>query len=324
MTYLEGGEATLACASGMAAISTTLLSLLDQGDHVVSDFRLYGETIELFGREFPRYGIGVTFVDFTDAEAVARAIGPRTKVLYTEVITNPMITVVDIEALARIAGQTGTLLVVDNTFTTSASVRPLDLGAHVVINSLTKFGNGHSDTVAGSVTASEAIIARAYELQLLLGSAVDPFSAWLCLRGLRTMDLRVQRQMENAERLARALAGHPGVLKVNHPSLESHPQHEVARRILKGGYGAMLSFEMPDDRPGINTFMRRLQIAHYAMTLGGCRTTLSHPVTSSHRHLPDAERRQMGITPGLMRVSVGVEDIDDLIEDFTNALQVFA
>ena len=323
VTYLEGGEASMICGSGMAAISTLMMSILDKGDHILSDQTLYGETIELFSREFSRYGIEVSYVDFTDTAKVKEAVRPNTKVLYTEVISNPMITVVDVEAVARLAHHSEALLVVDNTFTTSAAVKPLELGADISINSLTKFANGHSDAVAGSVTGPAKIIQRAYELQMVLGTAVDPFTAWICQRGMRTMDLRVQRQMANATELAAALEANRHVVKVHHPSLPGHPQHQVAKRILKG-FGAMLSFEMPDDRARINEFMRRLNIAHYAMTLGGYRTTLSHPVTSSHRHFPEPDLRQIGITPGLMRVSVGVEDAGDLIRDFTQALEAFA
>jgi len=214
-------------------------------------------------------------------------------------------------------------MVVDNTFTTSVTMKPLSLGADVSINSLTKFANGHSDAVAGSATGSEAIIQKAYELQVLLGTTVDPFTAWLVQRGIRTMDLRVEKQMANAAKLAQALEANPNVLRVHHPSLASHPQHELAKRILKNGYGGMLSFVMPDDRALINAFMRKLNLAHYAMTLGGYRTTLSHPVLSSHHGVPEEDRKKMGITFGLMRVSVGIENPDDLIADFNQALEVF-
>jgi len=323
MTYLEGGENSIICSCGMAAISTLLLSMLTSGDHLLSDGTLYGETIDLFSKVFPRYGIEVTYADFTDKASIERALKPNTKVLYTETISNPMITVVDIGAVAEIAHRNKAKLVVDNTFTTSVAMKPLELGADASINSLTKFANGHSDAIAGSVTASDEIVKKAYELQVLLGSTVDPFTAWLCQRGIRTMDLRVQKQMDNAAKLAQALEANPHVLKVNHPSLASHPQHELAKRILKNGFGGMLSFVMPDDRTRINEFMRKLNIAHYAMTLGGYRTTLSHPVLSSHHGVPEAERQKMGITFGLMRVSVGIENPDDLIADFNQALEVF-
>ncbi|WP_141430804.1 PLP-dependent aspartate aminotransferase family protein [Bacillus sp. 03113] len=322
VTYLEKGEKSLICSCGMAAISTALLSILEQGDHVLSDKTLYGETIDLL-EGFSKFGISVTFIDFTNIDEIKASIKPNTKVLYTETISNPMITVVDIETVANIAHENGAKLVVDNTFTTSLAIRPIEKGADITINSLTKFANGHSDVVIGSITSTDEIIKKAYSLQVLLGTTANPFDAWMCQRGMRTMDLRVQKQMDNAAKLAKALQEHPCVLKVHHPSLENHPQHELAKKIFENGYGGMLSFEMPNDREKINAFMRRLKIVHYAMTLGGYRSTISHPVSSSHYAVPEEERLKMGITFGLMRVSVGIESPDDLIADFYQALDVF-
>lgn len=322
VSYLEGGEASMICSSGMGAITTTLLSLADAGDHILANSNLYGETLGILD-VIKRYGIESTCVDFTDLDAVRKAVQPNTKIVYTEVISNPTMAVVDVEAVARIAHDCGAKLVVDNTFTTSTVIRPIDFGADVTINSLTKFMNGHSDIVGGSATASEALIDKACKLQALLGCTLDPFSSYLCERSLRTLDLRMERQLKNAESLAKALAEHPHVLKVNHPSLPSHPQHDIAKRLFAKGYGAMLSFEMPEDRDKINAFMRRLRIAKYAMTLGGYATTLSYPILSSHASVPRETRLKMGITDGLMRVSVGLEDSGDLIADFTQALSVF-
>ena len=324
ITYLENGHDSLICSSGMAAISTTILSHVEKGDHILSSDTLYGETFDLFNKILPKYGVTVSYADFTDGDAVRKGVRPNTKIIYTESVSNPMIVVVDLEEIGKISAEANALMVVDNTFTTPLAVRPLEWGAHVSINSLTKFANGHSDVVAGSITASsEAITKRIYQLQLLLGCPLDPFSSWLCQRGVRTMDLRVKKQMENAEKLAAALDANPYVRKVNHPSLPSHPQHSVAKRLFDG-YGAMMSFLMPDDRGKVNEFLRRLETVHYAMTLGGYRTTLSHPVSSSHAALPQEERDRMGISMGLMRVSVGTESGDDLIGDFNNALEVFA
>lgn len=321
VTYMEGGEASLICGSGMAAISTALLSMMAGGDHFLSDKTLYGEDFDLFNKVFAGYRIEVTYVDFTDLEAVERAIRPNTRLFYTETISNPSITVVDIPAVVELARRHGIKVVVDNTFTTSLTMKPLEFGADVAINSLTKYANGHSDAMAGAITASEAIIKKAHDLQVLLGTTADPFTCWLVQRGIRTMDLRVQRQMDNAARLAKALEANPAVLRVNHPSLASHPQHEVARRMLKNGYGGMLSIVLPEDRGRINAFLRNLKIAHYAMTLGGYRTTLSHPVSSSHFSIPEEGRLNMGITFGMLRVSVGIENGDDLIADFHKALE---
>ncbi len=324
ITYLENGEDSLIFSAGMAAISTTIFSHVEQGDHILSSHALYGETFELFNLIMPRYGVEVTYANFNDLDEVEKKIQPNTKILYTETVSNPMIVVVDLEAIADIADRAGALMVVDNTFTTPLVVRPLEWGAHVSINSLTKFINGHSDVAAGSITASSPdIIKKIYEMQLLLGSPLDPFSSWLIMRGARTMDLRMKKQLENADKLAQALERNPYVRKVNHPSLASHPQHAIAQRLFNG-YGAMMSFLMPDNRDKINEFMHKLEIVHYAMTLGGFRTTLSHPVSSSHAALSPEERESMGITTGLMRVSVGAENADELIADFENALQVFA
>jgi cystathionine beta-lyase/cystathionine gamma-synthase len=324
ITHLEKGENSIICSSGMAAISTTMLSLVQKGDHILSDQTLYGETIDFFSKVLSNYGVDVTYVNFTDHAAIEAAIRPNTKVFYTETVSNPMISVVDLDAVAKIAHDHQALLVVDNTFMTAYGVRALEHGADLVVNSLTKFANGHSDAVAGSVTGSDALIQKAYNLQVLLGSTADAFTSWLVQRGMRTMSLRVQKQMDNAAALAKALDESPYVLKVFHPSLPTHPQHDLAKKLFKKGFGGMMSIELPNDKEKINAFMRKLNLAHYAMTLGGYRTSLAHPVSSSHYDIPEEDRLKMGITYGLMRISVGIEDTDDLVSDFLEALKVFA
>lgn len=320
MTYAENGEASIACSSGMAAISTVVFSAVKQGDHIVSDMTLYGETIDIFTKVLSQYGVEVTFVDFTDLEQIKAAIQSNTKLLYTETVSNPMITVVDLAAVADIAHKHNAILVVDNTFMTCALCRPIDFGADIVVNSLTKFANGHSDSVCGSATGRAELIKNAHNLQVLLGTQADPFSSWLVQRGMRTIELRVPKQSTNASALAHALAKSPYVLKVNHPSLEDHPQHELAKKQFKG-FGGMLSIELPDNREKMNKFMRALSFAHYAMTLGGYRTTLAYPVMSSHYDVPREERLKIGITDGLLRISCGIENTDDLVNDFLNALE---
>lgn len=324
MTYLEKGEDSIICSSGMAAISTTVLSIVKQGDHILSDRTLYGETIDIFTKVLSGYGVEVTYVDFTDLEQVKAEVRENTKIFYTETVSNPMISVVDIDAVAEIAHANNAILIVDNTFMTPAAFRPIEHGADITINSLTKFANGHSDAVCGSVTGRADLIKNAYNLQVLLGTSADAFTSWLVQRGMRTMSLRIEKQMSNAAKLAKALEESPYVLKVNHPSLKSHVQHELASRLFDNVYGGMLSFVLPDNKEKINQFMRKLNLAHYAMTLGGYRTTLSHPVMSSHYDIPEEERLKMGITYGLLRVSVGIENGDDLVEDFLQALEVFA
>lgn len=325
MTYSEGGDASVICTSGMGAISTAILSQVKQGDHIVSDMTLYGETIDIFKEVLPNYGVEADFVDFTDLEKVKSAIKPNTKILYTETVSNPMITVVDLDEVAKIAHKNNAILIVDNTFMTSVAIRPIEHGADLVVNSLTKFANGHSDAVCGAITGREDLINEAYRYQVLLGNAADAFTSWLVQRGMRTMGLRVEKQMSNAAKLAKALDENQYVLEVYHPSLEIHPQHKLAMNLFKDKEhcGGVLSIVLPDDRKKINMFMRKLNLAHYAMTLGGYRTTLSHPVSSSHYDTPEDERLKMGITFGLMRISVGIENSDDLINDFINALEVF-
>jgi len=326
ISFLEKGTHTLIFSSGMGAITTTYFSLLKPGDHFLANSNIYGETFDAINLLLKNFGVDVDYVDFGDLAAVKSAVTPQTKMLYTEVVSNPTDRLADIEELAIIAHDCGALLMVDNTFTTPIAIKPIVLGADIVINSLTKFINGHSDALAGSITVNnEDIFNKIHTIRMLTGTSGCPFSAWMVYRGIHTMDLRVRKQMQNATLLAKALENHPAVVQVNHPSLSSHPQHELAEKLFKNNdtMTAMLSFEMPDDREKINQFMDRLHLAHYAPTLGGIRTTLSHPLHSSHHHVPQEELDQMGISYGLMRVSIGIEDADDLIADFMQALEVF-
>lgn len=322
MTYLEHGEDSVCCSSGMGAISTALIALSKAGDHILANKVLYGESTEVFTDILSKYGVETTFVDFTDEVAVCAAVRENTVVLYTETVTNPVIEVPDLKVISEIAHAHGAKLVVDNTFMTGALVRPLDLGADLVVNSLTKFANGHSDAVCGAITGSAELIRKAYHVQVLLGSQADPFTSWLTQRGIRTLDLRIRRQSENAAALAAALSKSPYVKKVHHPSLPDHPQHEIAHREFGDYYGGMVTIELEDDREKLNTFMRALHFVHYAMTLGGYRTSLAYPPLGSHYGFPKEERMKLGISDGMMRISCGIEDTDDLVKDFLNALEV--
>lgn len=326
MTYTEGGDASAIFSSGMAAISTTIISLVKAGDHIVSDQTLYGESIEIFTHILSKYQVEADFVDFTDIEQVKAAIRENTVLLYTETVSNPMISVPDLQAIADLAHENNAKLIVDNTFMTSVGAKPLRFGADVVVNSLTKFANGHSDAVCGAATGNQELIDQIYANQVLLGSTADAFTSWLVQRGMRTMQLRVEKQMYNASKLAAALEASPYVKKVYHPSLASHPQHELAIRQFGSAErcSGMISLVLEDDKKRMNQFMRKLNLAHYAMTLGGYRTTLSHPVSSSHYDVPDEERKKMGITWGMLRISVGIENIQELIDDFLQALEVYA
>ncbi len=322
MTYIEAGEASLGCSSGMAAISTAIIANTKAGDHVLSDKTLYGETIEIFTKILNRYGVEATFVDFTNMDEVKANMKPNTVMFYTETVANPLITVPDLKAISDLAHANNAILVVDNTFMTGALAKPLTLGADLVVNSLTKFANGHSDAVCGSITGSAELVAKCHEMQVLLGTQADPFSSWLVCRGLRTLDLRVKKQAENAAALAVALEKSPYVLKVYHPSLESHPQHELAKAQFGNYFGGMLSMELPEDREKMNKFMRAMHLCHYAMTLGGYRTSMAYPPMSSHSDMTKEERMAIGISDGLLRISCGIENTEDLVNDFLQALEV--
>ncbi len=327
VSFLEGGAKSDIFSSGMGAITSTLTTLLRPGDQIICNRYIYGETFNVIDEVIrERMGIEVASVSFEDLDEVRQAVTEKTRMIYTEVVSNPTMRIADIRTLADIAHSAGALLVVDNTFTTPFAIKPLDLGADVVINSLTKFLNGHSDAVGGSITARDAeLVDKIHHISMLLGTPGDPFSSWLILRGLHTAALRLPRQIETAAKLARALEKEPCISGVNHTSLESHPQRELSQSLVPGGLGCpMLSIYLPeDDMEKISQFMDRLHFARYAPTLGGIRTSMSHPVTSSHPNVPDDIRRAMGITPGMIRISVGTEDADDLIRDFHQALQVF-
>lgn len=324
ISCLEGGEASLIFSSGMGAITSTLMALLKNGDHVVCNANIYGETYGVMTQILTKCGVDVTFVDYQNTENIAKEVRSNTRLIYSEVFSNPTLTLVDLTAVANIAHQNDALLMVDNTFTSPFSIRPIDFGADIVINSLTKFLNGHSDAMGGSITATQELCDQIQPVAMLLGTPGDPFSSWLIHRGINTASLRLPQQMHTAERLAQVLAQNKHVSRVNHPSLPTYPQKELADKMFgKNGYCAMLSFIVPENLEKIDQFMLALKFPRYAPTLGGLHTTLSHPVTSSHMGVPDENRRKMGITPGMIRVSVGIEDADDLSADFENALRVF-
>lgn len=324
ISFLEGGEASLILSSGMGAITSTLITLLNNGDHVLCNSNIYGETFDVFVKVLQKMNITTEFVDFKNLEEVKQTVKPHTKLLYTEVVSNPTLSLVNIPKLSEIAHEAGSMLMVDNTFTTPMAIKPIKCGADIVINSLTKFINGHSDALGGSVTASQNLIDQVMAMSMLIGTPGDPFDSWLILRGLQTLELRMEKQMENAKKLAYALQKNKHVSKVHHPSLPDYPQKDLAEKLFTDiGISPMLSFIIPEDIDKIDGFMQKLKFVKYAPTLGGIRTTMSHPVTSSHPNVPDHIRREMGITPGMIRISVGIENADDLIRDFDQALSVF-
>jgi len=326
ITYLEQGKDTLIFSSGMGAITTTYFALLQPGDHFLCNSNIYGETFDAITSLLVNYGVTPEFVPFDDLDVVKAAVKSNTKMLYTEVASNPTDRLCDIEELAAIAHEANALLMVDNTFTTPICIKPITMGADIVINSLTKFLNGHSDALAGSITIKDmALYEKIHTVRMLTGTSGCPFASWIIFRGIHTANLRIRKQCENAAKLAMALSENPHVSVVNHPAVNTHPQYDLGKKLFQSPSQAtgMFSFEMPDNREKINAFMDKLHIANYAPTLGGIRTTLSYPLLSSHMHVPEEDRKKMNITGGLMRVSTGIESAEDLIADFTNALRVF-
>ncbi|MEA4973097.1 MAG: aminotransferase class I/II-fold pyridoxal phosphate-dependent enzyme [Candidatus Metalachnospira sp.] len=323
ISYLEHGEKTIVCSSGMAAISTTLLGLLKKGDHAVISKAIYGETIELIEIMLEKYGIEVTFADFTDTDEIEKDIKSNTVLLYTEIIANPLTLIVDIEKVAEIAHKHNVLVVVDSTFTTPFVIKPIDKGADIVIHSLTKYFGGHSDITGGSITTTKEMVKKLMPSYLLLGCCMDPNTAWLTSRSIKTMGMRVKTQNKNAEILANALSKNPKVKVVYHPSIVTHPQHELAKSIFTNGFGAMMSFRVEDDLNKVNEFMHRLKVVKYMGTLGGIRTTIAHPATAFRNEFTAEQLIEMGMHEGLIRISTGAEEVDDLIQDFNNALEVF-
>jgi cystathionine beta-lyase/cystathionine gamma-synthase len=318
---LEGAQAGQAFASGMGAIHATLISLVGAGDHVVASGALYGSTRNLLSGVLARLGVETSFVDARDPATVERAIRPATKVLYLETIANPTITVVDLEALAAVGHRHALTVVVDNTFASPYLCQPLALGADLVIHSGTKYLGGHGDVIAG-VTVGDARRIRAIrDVQIDTGGTLAPFSAWLVLRGIETLGIRMERHCANGLGLARSLEGRGGVSRVLYPGLPSHPDAEVAARELRAG-GGMLAFELEGGRTAGRAFLDALSIGERTASLGAVFTMAVHPPSTTHRQLDAAALAEAGIDEGLIRVSVGIEDLDDLARAFGSALEV--
>lgn len=317
---LDGRFEALAIASGMAAIAVALMSELNAGDHVVVAQDCYGTTLTFLRDDLPRFGITSSFVDFQDMNAVRAAISDRTRVLLCEICTNPLIRVPDIEALAKLAREAGALLVVDNTVPTPVLSQPFKWGADVVVHSATKNLSGHADVIGGVLVGRPSWLQGARAFAHTFGPALGAFEAWLTLRGIRTLAVRMERHTSNALGLARFLAGHGSVSRVHYPGLADSPFCARARRLLPSGAGALLSFELEGGLPAVAEMVRRLKLVRLMASLGHVATTLSHPASTSHRGLDAAEQSRSGISAGLVRCSVGLEKLDDLVEDFQQAL----
>jgi cystathionine gamma-synthase len=316
---LEGAEAATSFASGMAAISNTLFTLLSPGDRVVTIKDTYGGTNKLFIEFFPRFQIEAALCDTTDATAVESEIRKGCKLLYLETPTNPTIKVVDIARLAKAAHQHKAIVVVDNTFATPINQRPLELGADLVIHSATKFLGGHADALGGVVCGPKDLVHRIYHFREINGACLEPMSAYLLLRGMKTLHLRIRQQNENAMQIAQFLASHQQVAKVFYPGLPSHENHEVAQSQMSG-FGGVLSFALKGGFDAVKSFLPRLRYANLAANLGAVETVAGPPATTSHVESTPAERAAAGIPEALIRYSVGIEDVEDLIADLGQAL----
>jgi cystathionine gamma-synthase len=322
---LEGATGGLVTGSGMAAVTAALMGVLGAGDHVLGGDQLYGRSLRLLTHDLPRLGIATTLADLTDAGAVEAALRPGTKLILIEVVSNPTLRVADLPAIARIARERGILLAVDNTFTTPRGIRPFEHGADIVVHSVTKILAGHSDATLGYVAAKDAGIRHAIrDFAITAGLTPSPFDCWLAERGLFTFELRYDRAEANAAALAEHLAGLPGVRRVLYPTRPDHPDHNRAAALLGARGGHMVSFEIEGGRAAANRLTRAAQGIAFAPTLGDIGTTLSHPASSSHREVAAEARAAAGITEGFFRVSVGVEEIGLLTEEFGAAIAAAA
>ncbi len=318
---LEGADAALLFASGMSAITTSVLALTRSGDHIVAQRDIYGGGTKFLSQWLPKLGVETTFVDTTEYDQHARAIRPTTKLLYLESPTNPTLRVVDLKKVTSLAKQHGITTFIDSTFATPINQRPLDFGIDLVMHSGTKYFGGHTDLICGIVAGSADLIARIKETRTTLGGTMDPHAAWLLLRGIKTLAVRVQRQNENALRVAEYLRAHPRVRSVNYPFLAGHPQGAVAAEQMRGG-GGVLSFEVEGSGKDACRLAESLRLFSLAPSLGGVDSLVTIPALTSHAMILPEQRARMGVTDQLVRLSVGIESADDLIADLEHALTV--
>jgi cystathionine beta-lyase/cystathionine gamma-synthase len=321
ISSLEHANWSLICGSGMAALSAGILPLIRQGDRIVASNRLYGRTNQLLKQELNRFGVTTTIVDCSDLAAVESALKTPARLLLVETMSNPLCRLLDIEALAKVAHAHDCRLLVDNTFATPELVKPLDLGADLVMESLTKMMGGHADITLGSLSAKDAdLLVPAQAAASIWGLASNPFDCWLAERGLATLAVRMQAASANAAALADWLANQPGISQVIYPGRADHPEHDLANRLLRGRLGNMLCFELAGGRDSVNRFMRLATGIPFSPSLGSTQTTLSHPWTTSHRYESPAEKKRQGISEGLIRLSVGIEELPAIQAEFTKGL----
>lgn len=321
IAQLENAQAALAAASGMAALTAALLGNLKTGDHLIADRHAYGGTLTLLTTDLPALGITTTFVDVSDPAVVAAALTPSTRMLLVEALTNPTVRVADIPAVVNLGQRHGLAVVVDATFASPALIRPLEHGADLVWHSIPKYLGGHSVAMGGVLAGRGDLIEPARRALVHLGATLGPFDAWMALLGLKTLPLRMQAHTANAALVAAALDAHPAITRVDHPSLASHPHHDLARQLYPDGTGGMLAFELAGGRPAVEAFIKAASDKiPLSPSLADVATTLTYPAGTTHRELDTATQTELGITAGLIRLSVGIEDPDDIVHDLTAAL----
>ena len=320
LAAIEGGEYGVCYSSGMAAVDSCL-KLLSAGDHVVCSDDVYGGVSRHFNKVLARYGLSFTYVNSSQPETVRQAIRPETRMLWIETPTNPLLKITDLEAMAAIAKQHGLYFGVDNTFATPVFLRPLEFGADIVMHSTTKYLSGHNQIIGGAViTNRKEIFDELKFIQKTIGAVPSPFDCWLTLAGLKTLHLRMARHAENAQKVAEYLEGHPKVARVSYPGLPSHPEHDIAKAQMTG-FSGMISFELTGGIEAGKAVMNGVELAGLAESLGSVETMITHPATMTHAEVPREDREARGLTDGLVRLSVGIEDVDDIIADLAQALE---
>jgi methionine-gamma-lyase len=319
IALLESADAGVLFASGLSAVFNMVITLAQTGDHVVSDDTIYGGTFALFKTVMPRLGITVTFVNTADLDAVSRAVTNKTKLIFTETPANPTMKIVDVAACAAIAKKKGIMLCVDNTFATPYLQRPVELGADIVLHSMTKYFGGHGDIIGGAVAGSDDVMHRVWENAKEIGGCLSPFNAWLVLRGLKTLAVRMDRHCQSAQKIAEYLSRHDKIDRVYYPGLSSHPGHELAKKQMSG-FGGMLGFDVKGGKEAGKVLMNSVKLCILAVSLGDVDSLIEHPASMTHSTYSDEELRACGITPGFVRLSVGLEHVDDIIADLQQAL----
>ncbi len=317
---LEGGYGGIATSSGMGAVTTVYMALLEKGAHIISTDAVYGPSRGVMEEHFSRFGVESTYIDTSDINKIKSSIRKNTKLLFIETPANPTMRITDLEKCSEIAKENNLIMVVDNTFSSPYLQNPIKYGADVVFHSMTKFLNGHADVVGGIIVAKEKVIYDKLRVMMInMGCNFDPHQSYLVLRGIKTLAIRIERAQENAIKIAQYLENHPKIEWVKYPGLKSHPQYELAKKQMRG-FGSMISFELKGGYEAGKILMNNVKVALLAVSLGGVETLIQHPASMTHSKIPKESRIKAGITDGLVRYSVGIEDVNDLIEDLDQAL----